>query len=157
MPIPLFAILQAIAKLAWGAANSTLGRALLLAGLAYTWGCHSASSAYEARIAAERAALAAAQARELAREQDATRTIARDATDRAAADALEQRALQAKIDDLRAKDNLDVPPASYLPTARDSGAIHAPRPCLVDDGFARFLREFDSAARSKAASPSRSK
>jgi hypothetical protein len=157
MPIPLLAILQALAKLAWDAANSTLGRAVILAGLAYGWGHHNASSAYEARIAAERAALAAAQARELAREQDAARKIAAAAADRAAADALEQRALQAKIDELRAKDNFDVPPASYLPTARDSRAVHALRPCLVDDGFARFLREFDSTARAKTPSSRRHK
>lgn len=157
MPIPLLAILQAIAKLAWDAANSTPGRIVVLAGVAYAFGHHSASSAYEARIAAERAALQAAHAKELAREQNAARAIARDATERAAADALEARALQAKIDELKAKENLDAPPAADFLPARDSRAPHAPRPCLVDDGFARFLREFDSPAHSKAASSSRAR
>jgi hypothetical protein len=157
MPIPLLAIFQAAAKIALDAANSTLGRFVIVAAFSYGFGHHSASSAYEARIAAERAALASARAKELAREQDAARSIAQAATDRAASDALEARALQAKIDEFKEKDNLDAPPAAQFPPVRDSHAIHAPRPCLVDDGFARFLREFDSPARAKAAFAARAK
>jgi hypothetical protein len=138
--MPILLILQALGKAALDAAKTRAGNVVVAAALAYGWGHHNASAASEARAAQERAALAAAHAKELAREQEAARVIAKDATERAQSDALEARALQARIDDLRAKDNLDVPPASNL------AASPAPRPCLVDGGFARVLRDFDAGA-----------
>jgi hypothetical protein len=147
--MPILVILQAALKMAFAAAQTRAGNIVIAAALAFGWGHHSASSAYEARATQERAALAAAQARELAREQDAARVIARDATERAQSDALEARALQARIDDLRAKDNLDVPPAAATPSSP------ALRPCFVDSDFARRVCDFDASARPRKAKAAR--
>ncbi len=147
--MPFLLILQAFGKVALDAAQTRAGNIVIAAALAFGWGHHNASSAYEARVTQERAALAAAHARELAREQEAARVIARDATERAQSDALEARALQARIDDLRAKDNFDVPPAAATPPSP------ALRPCFVDSDFARRVRDFDASARPRKAKAAR--
>jgi hypothetical protein len=138
---PVAAVLQVVGAVL----GSRLGQIIIAAVLAYGYGHHRANVAWEARVAAQEAALKQAHAEELAREAEATREIGAAATARAEVDAAVAAELRAKIDHLKIEEPADAPPI-----VRTVRVPAAPRSCAIDDAFARSVRQFDASARTPA-------
>jgi hypothetical protein len=122
--------------------SNELGRAGVLAVLAFGGGELHAAARYEASEAAAAEKAQADHATELAREQEAARRIAGDALERAQRNEALAGELQGQIDDLRAKEAINVPTFNLPPLA-------AP-PCAIDGAFLGRVRDFDAAARTPA-------
>jgi len=125
--------------------NSQVGRLAIVAMLAYGYGHHRASVAYEAHEAQARAELEDAHARELAREREAAQHIAAEAARRAHDNEDLAESLQAKIDEFS---NSEKGTAHETKIDRTNGG------CDVDDAFARGVRSLDDAA-ARAPTPPR--
>ena len=118
--------------------QSRVGQIAAAAIVAWFWSAHETSVKYEKRIAAEKAAIEAAYAKELLRQQYAAKEISEAATRRAEDDAATVKDMQSVIDEYDKK---------LRETKNDKAQTDS---CNIDSDFVLGVSKLDHAASSHA-------